>query len=178
VDVGDFEALVFTDLGILATIVTVWTFVAKDGPSVRTRIGVLAAIGVIVLVVGLLAWPRSEADPTGQIISPASGESVARNVEVRGVLDHVPDDQHVWVIVRDGNLLYPQGSEVTPRDGPWSHKLRQGGTTKSISLELYRMTHEGDKFINDRLSAGEFGGISSIPGAKRLDVVENVRIRG
>jgi hypothetical protein len=135
---------------------------------------VFLAVGVAIL---LLTGGGDGPEPTGEIVSPASGDSVGRDIEVRGVLADIPEDQHVWLVVRDGNRLYPQDSEVTPPDGQWSLSFHQGGVTKSISLELYRMSDEGNRFINERFNAGNFSGISRIPGAVRLDVVENLRIR-
>jgi hypothetical protein len=154
-------------------------------------------VGVLVLVIGgaLVTWlglsggggsnresptpaaTSTAAEPTGQIVSPASGDSVGRDIEARGVLADIPEDQHVWLAVRDGNLLYPQDSEVTPPDGQWSLRFHQGGVTKSISLELYRMGDQGNLLIKDRFKAGDFSGMSGIPGAERLDAVENLRIR-
>jgi hypothetical protein len=117
-------------------------------------------------------------EPTGQIVSPASGDRIQRDIEVRGILANIPVDQHVWLVVRDGNLLYPQDAEVTPSDGEWSLGFHQGGAAKKISLELYRMSDTGHRFITTHQAAGTFSGISRIPGATRLDVVENLRIRG
>ena len=116
-------------------------------------------------------------EPKGQIVSPASGDAVERDIVARGILANIPEDQHVWVVVRDGNLLYPQGSEVTPPDGEWSLRFHQGGVAKMVSLELYRMGDEGHRFIAERADAKDFSGIPRIPGAKRLDVAENLRIR-
>jgi hypothetical protein len=67
---------------------------------------------------------------------------------------------------------------VTPPDGKWSLRFHQGGSTELISLELYRMSDAGNSFIARRFEAGNYSGISRIPGAQRLDVVENLRIRG
>jgi hypothetical protein len=155
-------------------------------------------VGVLVIVVAatILAWlglpgdngstptstipaaPSASAEPMGQIVSPASGEFVGRNIDARGILADIPENQHVWLVVRDGNLLYPQDSEVTPSEGEWSLRFHQGGTTKVISLELYRMNDEGNSFIAARFKASNYSGISQIPGARRLDIVENLRIQG
>jgi hypothetical protein len=116
--------------------------------------------------------------PTGQIISPTSGEAVNPDIEARGMLANVPEDEHVWLVVRDGNLLYPQDTPITPADGEWSLSFHQGGETKVISLELYRMGDEGHELITGWFDAGDFSGISRIPGAERLDTIENLRIRG
>ena len=118
------------------------------------------------------------AEPTGQILSPVSGESIGRDIEARGILAGIPENQHVWLVVRDGNLLFPQDSEVTPPDGEWSLRFHQGGRTRVISLELYRMNDQGNSFITTRFEAGNYSGISRIPSAQRLDAVENVQIRG
>jgi hypothetical protein len=136
----------------------------------------LFAGGVIFTAGGVWALPGPE--PEGRIVTPASGERVGRDIEARGVLADIPEDQHVWLAVRDGNLLYPQASEVTPPDGEWSLSFHQGGETKVISLELYLMGDDGNRFLTDRFKARDFSGISRIPGAVRLDAVENLRIRG
>jgi hypothetical protein len=135
--------------------------------------------GLIFLAVGvaILLLTVDGPEPVGQIVAPASGDSVGRDIDVRGVLGDIPEDQHVWLVVRDGNLLYPQDSEITPPDGEWSLRFHQGGKTKSISLELYRMDDESHRLIRERFDVGNFSGISRIPGAVRLDVVENLRIR-
>jgi hypothetical protein len=89
-----------------------------------------------------LASPASGAtirarDLIGLIVSPRPGESVER-VDVRGTLANIPEEQHVWVLVRDGNLLYPHEPEVTPREGEWSLRINHGGDNTLISLELWR----------------------------------------
>lgn len=40
------------------------------------------------------------------------------------------------------------------------------------------MNDEGNSFITARFEAGNYSGISQIPGSQRLDVAENLRIRG
>jgi hypothetical protein len=154
---------------------------------------VIAVVTLVGVVVGIVAGiktvvgdgndsnpptPPSRAEPTGQIVTPASGTSVGRDIVARGTLADIPTDQHVWVVIRDGSLLYPQNSEITPPDGKWSLPFHQGGATKVISLELYRMGAEGNRLITGRLERKDFSGIRWIPGARRLDVVENLRIRG
>lgn len=150
---------------------------------------IAAAIALLAAVVGIAqgGWDivgrifddgPPPPEPAGEIISPASGDSVGREIEARGTLANIPEGQHVWLAVRDGNRLYPQDSEITPPDGRWSLSFHQGGVTKSISLELYRMGDEGNRFIKARLEAGNFSGLSQIPGAVRLDAVDNLRIRG
>lgn len=165
-------------LSAVAAVVGVLGFITRDTASTRARIIALGAAGIAVLF-GSFIWPGSgsEADPTGAIISPASGASVGSAIEASGVLSDIPDGEHVWLVVRDGNRLYPQDSEITPPDGRWSQEFRQGGTTRSISLELYRMGDEGNRFIIDRLNSGNFSGITRIPGAVRLDAAENLRVR-
>jgi hypothetical protein len=165
-------------LAVLSTIAGLWSFIAPDTASAGTRMLVLVGIGVVAIAVAPFVWPTNGEDPTGQIISPASGDEVGHEIEARGVLADISEEQHVWVVVRDGNLLYPQDTEITPSDGEWSLIFRQGGVSESISLELYLMGAEGSRFINKRLAAGDFSGVPNIPGAVRLDAVENLRIRG
>jgi hypothetical protein len=177
VDLADIAKLLAADLAALAAIAAVWAFVAKDGASARTRVSVLAVIGSVILVVGLIVWPRSEAEPTGEIVSPASGDEVGRGIEVRGVLADIPEDEHVRLLVRDENLLHAHEPEVTPVDGLWSLSIQQEGESESISLELYLVSDEGNRYIDKRFGPEGGPGISRIPGAERLHAVENLRIR-
>jgi hypothetical protein len=167
-------------MGAMAVVTTILGYVTKDTASTRARIVGLAG-AVLVVLVGAVVWPGENGEepaPVGEIISPVSGEVVGPKIEARGVLDDVPADEHVWLMVRDGNRLYPQDSEVTPPDGNWSLEFLQAGTGTVISLELYRMGEEGNDLINARLAAGDFSGMTRIPGAVRLAAVENLRLRG
>lgn len=147
---------------------------------VRTNVKPFLAGGVVALLVGvlILLLANTGDHPTGMIVSPVSGETVGRDIDARGVLASIPGDQHVWLVVRDGNRLYPQDTEIVPTEGEWSLRFRQGGRSKVIALELFRMTDEGDAFIRRRIESRDFSGITGLPGAKLLDVVENLRIQG
>jgi hypothetical protein len=160
---------------------------AEGDTSKSFRERLVPAIGLVGVVVGIVAGlitigqvfgDCGGAKPTGEIDAPAPGDPVDRNIVARGTLANIPEGQHVWVIVRDGNLLYPKGPEVTPPDGDWSLRLYQGGTSEVVSLELYRMGDEGHRRITGRLDKSDFSGIERIPGAERLDVAENLHIRG
>jgi len=144
--------------------------------SLTGPVAIFSGAGVILLILGVILGPKP-IEPSGQIVSPASGQVVERDIEARGVLENIPNDDHVWLVVRDGNLLYPQESEIGPPDGEWSLHFHQGGTSRTISLELYRVNDEGNAFISNRLEEEDFSGMSRIPGAVRLDVAENVQIR-
>jgi hypothetical protein len=119
---------------------------------------------------------RPEVTPTGHLLSPAAGARVTRNIVASGTLAGVGEDQHVWLVVRDGNLLYPQVSEVAHPDQEWSLRFRHGGVTPVVSVELYVMGEVGHRFIVRRLRRGNFGGVPRIPGASLLDRSENVRV--
>jgi hypothetical protein len=154
----------------------------------NATIMVPAAVAILVAIIGLVGVlistggsdstppPSIQEQPSGQITSPASGERVTRQIDARGTLVNIPEDQHVWLVVRDGNLLYPQGSPLESADGKWSLSFNQAGASTVISLELYLMTDEGHQLLSDRLREKEFGGIPRIPGATRLDVADNVQI--
>jgi hypothetical protein len=115
--------------------------------------------------------------PAGRIVFPASGEAVSRDISARGTLSDVPEASHVWLAVRDGSFLFPQGAEILASDERWKLDFRQAGSSATIGLELLLMGDGGDRFIRDRLAAGNFAGISRIPGAKVLDAVESLTVR-
>jgi hypothetical protein len=115
--------------------------------------------------------------PQGQIVSPSSGETVGPDIVARGRLANIPQGRHVWVFVRDMNLLYPQGREVRPTEGGWSLPFRQRSKSQVVSLDLYLLDERGHRFIQRRLRHGTFGGIGKIEGeAVRLDSVEALRV--
>lgn len=162
------------------------------GPGWRSRtVGAIAVIASLVtIVVGASQLASDEkgepvapaaretdaTEPTGRIIFPASGDAISREITARGTLSGVRDDQHVWIVVRDGNLVFPQSSEIPASGGEWKLEFRHAGRTPTIGLELLLMGEKGHRFIEDRLAAREFSGVSKIPGAERLDFVENLRV--
>jgi hypothetical protein len=138
---------------------------------------VAVPIAVVAIVVSIaINEDDNGPGPTGQIVSPGSGDSVARDITARGTLADIPDNGHVWLAVHDGNLLFPQDSEIPTANGKWMLQFHQGGKTPEIGLELLLMGDEGHKFIEDRFAKENFGGISKIPGAERLDFVENLHL--
>lgn len=142
---------------------------------VREHAAWLFAGGLSLLVVGLVVIPLLDDEPTGVIASPRPGASVERGFDAHGTLANIPDDEHVWVLVRDGNRLYPHG-EVLRGEDEWSLHVDQQGTSEVISLELLQVNADGDGTI--RITQADGGGVpaADIPGAHRLDVAENLRI--
>jgi hypothetical protein len=153
------------------------------------RVRIVAVLGlaatIVTIAVGLKQLfgtddggggsPRPQA--SGQIVLPASGDSVPRYISARGTLSNVPGDEHVWLAVRDGDLLFPQRSELLAADGRWRLDFRQGGASPTIGLDLVLMGEEAHRFVEDRLRMGNYGGIPRIPGQTILDSVENLRLR-
>jgi hypothetical protein len=144
---------------------------------VRRHAPWLFAGGLVLLIIGLVVIPLLDDEPTGAIESPRPGESVARVFDAHGKVANIPDDEHVWVFVRDGNRLYPHG-EVPRGEAEWSVRVNQGGQSEVIALELWRVDVDSDGKIRITQAAG--GGVppAEIPGADRLAVAENLRIEG
>ena len=153
------------------------------------KVRIVTALGLVATVVGIAAGVKQllsddggggvspAVPPRGQIVLPASGDFVPRVISARGTLSDLPEGKHAWLVVRDGDRLFPQRGEILPADGKWQFDFRQGGASSTIGLDLVLMGDEGQRFIEDRLSAGNFSGIPSIPGQTILDSVENLRLR-
>src|SRR2546429_8813913 len=105
-------------------------FVRDSSLGVRagTAIGVVAAIvGIAVGVKQLFSDDNGggspPAPPSRQNVTPASGDSVPRDISARGTLSNVPSDRHGWLAVRDHGLPVPPSSELPAAGRPWRAHL-------------------------------------------------------
>lgn len=144
-------------------------------------LGLVGAIVAALIITGKL--PPTTPDPTGSIESPVEGSRVAREFAVSGALSHIPGDEHVWIAVQVGNILYPKEPEIASADH-FSEQIVEGGNPPGgrFSVVLLRVEPEGQSTIESWLSAlrrdEDPPGMRTIPGAQVLDAVTNLRLEG
>lgn len=142
-------------------------------------LGLVGAIVAALIIAGKL--PPTTPDPTGSIESPVEGSRVAREFAVSGALSHIREDEHVWIAVQVGNVLYPKEPEVAPADH-FSEQIVEGGSPPGgwFSVVLLRVEPEGQSTIENWLSALRRDerppGMRTIPGAQVLDAATNLRL--
>lgn len=145
-------------------------------------IGLVGAVVAALIVAGKL--PPSHRDPAGRIESPAASSNVGREFTVSGTLSDIPGDDHVWLAVQVGNLLFPKEPEIAHPSGGYSEQIVEGGSPPGgrFSLVLLRVGEEGQTAIERWLSALRRGeeppGLAEIEGADVLDALANLRLTG
>lgn len=117
--------------------------------------------------------------PTGRILSPKSGNHVARRFAVVGTLSAIPRDHYVWVVVQIGNELFPKTPEVGSGGGKWTREFLECGNPPEgrFSLVLLMVNAAAEKRITTWVSQGKqngFPGFAGIEGSSNLDVVPSL----
>jgi hypothetical protein len=122
--------------------------------------------------------PPEKKRPTGQILSPESGQRVPRAVRVEGTLSDIPTEYHIWLAVQIGNLLWPKEPEIPSKDYHWSQRIVEGDPPGGrFSLALVMVDSHGQRiikeWIKDGRSTGDWPGLFDISGTK-LHVVQDL----
>ncbi len=146
-------------------------------PIIVALIG--AATTIAVQYIDRIQYPAI----TGRIVNPRSGETVPRGFSVSGELANIPQGEHVWLAVEIQNTLWIKQPEIPATDGRWIRSIYEGGSPPDgiFTLSLIRVPSEGQLFIEEWLKDcsknDECLGVDAIPGAKRLDLVESLRLK-
>ena len=64
--------------------------------------------------------------PKGRIRQPKNDGIVPRHFRAKGTVSHLPDDQHLWIVVQVEGLMWPKG-DVAVTDGAWSTEVYEEG---------------------------------------------------
>ena len=146
---------------------------------------IAAVVGALGAIFAALVGREPSIPPgvAGEILSPRPREVVGRSFKVGGRLANIPEGYHVWLVVEIENLLWPKEPEIPSSDRRWSRKVVEGGNPPGgiFSLSLQQVPPKGQRFVLDWLRhgsrTGDYPGLDSIPGAIRLDIVEDLRLR-
>lgn len=148
-------------------------------PKTRRRPVVL----VVLLIVGicLLVWQLCCRVPPGRILFPADGQQVPTTFTVSGTLSWVPLGKRVRVAIQDGNLLWPQGSELTSAESGWQRQVYAGGNPPGgrFSIVLVMVGGQGNRVIEDWFAEGPrqgWPGLPDLPGAVQLDMAQDLML--
>lgn len=138
-----------------------------------------AAIIAALIQAGILWGPQN---PAGEIESPAAGSRIPREFTVTGTFSNIPDEEHLWLAVQVGNVLYPKEPEIDTSASHFSEQIVEGGNPPGgrFSLVLLRVDRDGQAGVERWLSALRAGeeppGLTNVTGARVLDAVANLRL--
>jgi hypothetical protein len=104
--------------------------------------------------------------PYGEILFPQSGQRIPSTFTAQGKLSGIPARNHIWLIIRIGNLMWPKSSEIVPVDQHWNALVKEDGTPKEFSLVLAMVGPTGNNEIEDWLRRGREGG--GFPGLRHI----------
>ena len=109
---------------------------------------------------------------------------MAREFTVTGTLSNIPEGEHVWLAVQVGNLLYPKEPEIVSSADQFSEQIVEGGNPPGgrFSLVLLRVDARGqaaiERWLPALLRGAEPPGFATIPEARVIDAVANLRLEG
>jgi hypothetical protein len=105
--------------------------------------------------------------PRGKITKPKNRSSVPRLFQVGGVIERLPAEQSLFLVVQVGGLMWPK-TEVQPAGASWSAEIHEGGWPPNgeFALSLYLVGQEGYVEITDWLARGDSTG--HYPGMRRI----------
>ncbi len=116
----------------------------------------------------------SGGEPRGAITFPKDGGFVGQVLSAEGTLRDIPSDQHIWLAVQVGNLLFPKEPEISP-DSHWLVQSIEAEYPRGsqLSLALLMVGSQGqqqiERWLAEGESTGEFAGLKAITDSKRLD---------
>jgi hypothetical protein len=87
-------------------------------------------------VLGATQAPARQARTTlaGKIADPPRGGRVGRSFPVTGTVKGQP--RHLWLAVRKNELFWPQGTELTSKDGMWQGEVTESGSSGALAVVL------------------------------------------
>ena len=129
--------------------------------------------GVVAVVVQPSA-PAVPSDLRGGISVPSDNALVPRCFRVKGTIERLPPDFHLWLAVEIGNLAWPKEPEMTITGTSWSGNVcpEVPPSNGAWSLSLYMVNSEGHqeirRWLKDGQRTGDYPGRPEITGGQRL----------
>jgi hypothetical protein len=132
--------------------------------------------------------PRRAPHPTeafdkvkGTIEDPRSGQVVGPTFQCSGAVSGMDPTLSLWLVVEVGNLKWPKENKaVVDQENRWSATIFEDGAVNEFSVALFLGDSSVDKRILKWLERGRHTGtyseLKGIPGARRLDRVDRLRL--
>jgi hypothetical protein len=117
----------------------------------------------------------------GSFKKPQRNEAVGRTIQCTGVVTGLQPDLNLWIAVEAGGHVWPKESKVLPgENNEWSVTIFEDGVSPLFALSLFVADAVADRRIREWLEAGRRTGnyceLRSIPGARRLARVDDLRL--
>jgi len=124
-------------------------------------------LSVFALVLAVLLWPQAHAQSLSATIEqPSDGARVAGQVEVRGTLSGtLPANTQLWIVVKQGDLMWPKDPPVDVIGQNWSKTVDLGGRGR-YALVLMLVGKAGQEQITSWIQHGM--ATHSFPGLARI----------
>jgi hypothetical protein len=119
----------------------------------------------------------------GSFNAPQPDEVVARTIRCAGVVTGLQPGLSLWLAVEAGGLIWPKESRVLPDEAnTWSVSIFEDGAADQFAVSLFVADASADRRIREWLETGRRTGtyteLRGIPGARRLDRVDGLRLSG
>lgn len=159
----------------------------KTWVSVKLLVGLGAAL--IIAAASIIATLLGNAPPPPEtetlIINPEDGATVNRAFRVKGKTISIANDEHLWLAVEIGKLIWIKEPKIRGSDRNWNVEIVEGGNPPEgkFALLLIKVKKEGQEYItawiNKCKSTGDCPGIiiDDIPGAAVLERVEDLKLK-
>jgi hypothetical protein len=117
----------------------------------------------------------------GEISSPVASQSVPRAFRSAGTVNDVGSTVHLWLAVEVNGLIWPKEGQIIPDEsGSWTAMVFEDGATDLFSLSLLAADSPAHKKIEAWLNSGKKSGtyreLTSLPGTRRVDRVDGLRL--
>lgn len=126
-------------------------------------------LSVFAWVLAILLWPQAHAQSLSATIEhPSEGARVAGQVEARGTLSGtLPANTELWIVVKQGDLMWPKDPPVDVIGQNWSKTVDLGGRGR-YSLVLMLVGKAGQeqitRWIRHGMATHSFPGLARIQG--------------
>ena len=152
----------------------------------KSTVIVSAIIGAAAIIVAALIPffndppPPPPVYPAGRILSPHENDRVPSPFPVNVELQGIPEDHHVWVAIKIGNLFWPK-KEIARNARSWNEKIEEGGDPgKRFTVVLFMVPNDGhreiESWFDNATQSGEWGGMGKISNKADLATV-NLRLQ-
>jgi hypothetical protein len=123
--------------------------------------------------------------PSVNITSPKEGQSVPNGVALEGTIENLPKNEELWIVIRIGNIYYPQRGSVSINGNQWSgtgYVGRSGSgadTGRKFTILIVAASKEtGEKYtkyLNEADAKGSYPGIPKLFGGKPIKSITVIR---